>query len=180
MGRKHRRRVVYFNNNTDTTTNDSHEQVYLTPTGQSTDSLESRQDAIEEKQANVEYQDELAEHNTELITQQDDNDVKENEYNYDTGRRKYRRYMSKDVDTKKLQRLASEALDRDVSSKDFQDELHDDGISKKDYPKESLSDYRDELAKKELPVKDKDHDGDIDKDDADITPAMGKMARYMQ
>ena len=62
---------------------------------------------------------------------------------------------------------------------DFEDELHDDGIDAKSYPKEALVDYRDELAKKELPVKDKDKDGDIDKDDAEITPAMSKMARYM-
>lgn len=180
MGRKRKRRVVYFNNNTDTTTNDSHEQVYLTPTGQSTDSLESKQAVVDSEKSDIEYQDALAEHNTELITEQDSNDVKENEYNYDTGRRKYRRYMSKDVDTKKLQKIASDALDRHVSRNDFQDELHDDGISKKEYPKESLSDYRNELAKKEIPVKDKDYDGDIDKDDVDVTPSMSKMSRYIQ
>lgn len=181
MARKHKRRIVYFHNNdADTTTNDSHEQIYLTQTGQSTDSIESKKARKEAEQADIEYQDKMADHNTELITTMDDNDMKENQYNYDTGRRKYRRYMSKDVQTKNLQKVASEALDRNVARSDFDDELHDDAISDKSYAKESLSDYKAELAEKELPVKDRDKDGDIDKDDAEMTPAMSKMSRYMQ
>ena len=179
MARKHRRRTIYFNNNADTTTNDSNEQIYLVPTGVSTDSVDSREARKQTEEANVEFHDELEEHNTDLITTAGENDMAENEYSYSTGKRKYRRYMSKEVQTPEVAKLASEALDRHIPKRDFEDELHDDGIDAKNYPKEALVDYRDELAKKELPVKDKDKDGDIDKDDAEITPAMSKMARYM-
>jgi len=178
MGRK-RRRKIYYNSDADTTTDDSREQLYLTPAGTSDKSDVLQQELAENEEANKEFHEELSAHNDGIVRATDAKDKVKNAYGRETGRRKYRKYIEKDVQTEKLRKMASDALERSVPLKDFQEELHDDGIGAKEYAHETMTDYRQELIQKEIPVKDRDKDGDIDKDDVEITPAMTKMSKFI-
>ena len=96
-------------------------------------------------------------------------------------RRKYRKYMSKDTQVGKVKRVIEHGLDRNVSRRSFDDELHDDSINADEFPREAISDYRREFVHKcSVPTSDTNHDGVVDSDDDVImTPGMRKMSRYL-
>lgn len=176
---KKRKANVYYNSDTDTWSDDSREQFSLLP-GTSTykDYMEDKELA-KEKAAGDEFHDEL-EHQNEVYRELQLDKEKDHEV-HNVGKRKYRRYMSKDVQSKDAIKIAENGLDRHVSKRDLNDELFDDGISGDSYKHEVLEDYKSEFnEKRQIPNVDSDHDGDIDEDDdAYMTPGMKKMARYM-
>lgn len=97
------------------------------------------------------------------------------------GRRKYRRYMSKDVQVGRVRRIIEGGLDRRISRHSFDDELHDDSISGDTFAREAVSDYKKEFSRKcDTPTTDTNNDGVVNQDDDVImTPGMRKMSRYL-
>lgn len=170
---------VFLNSDNDST-NDSKNQLDLTP-GEAAykEYLENRKEELKKKQEEEPFHAELEIQNRTLRSRQ----IKKNkiENAYDTGKKKYRRYMSKDVQVKKMTKIIDDGLDRHIPRRDFNDELFDDGISGDEFPKEAARDYKKEFNKKrELPTEDTNHDNVIDdKDEPVMTPGMRKLAKYM-
>lgn len=179
MAKKRKKSKVYYNSGTDTWSDDAREQLSLIP-GTSTyeNYIESRKEASVDE-PDDEFHEELEIHNEDYRENQIEKEKDIEVHN--VGKRKYRRYMSKDVQSKDTIKIAENGLDRHVSKHDLNDELFDDGVSGDVYKKEVLRDYKHEFEKKrEIPNVDSDHDGDIDgEDDVYMTPGMKKMARYM-
>jgi hypothetical protein len=179
-----RRKRVYWNNDTDNWVDDGKEQLSRGPHGPNA-SAKILDDKVFQEDAELqkELKDEAAE--KEAQEQIDEQALAEEERQRQARKAvldmKYRRYMFKDTQSKKAEKTAETALGRDVSQREFHDELYDDGVSGDEFMHEAMVDYKDELAEKEaIPLKDTDHDGDVDRED-EPTPskAQRRMERYM-
>ena len=174
-----RSKRVYYNSDTDTWSDDGREQMQRKPESMMVDHDPSVAKEDKAKQADT-FHEELEETNEGRYRGRKKRNI-EADKGEKEGSRKYRRYMSKDVQSKTVQKIAEDGLDRHVSRNEFQDELFDDGVSSKEYKKDALQDYESEFNARasELPDTDRDKDGDIDEDDIEFTPGMRKMAKYM-
>jgi len=185
---KHRnkRQAVYHNNNTDNWTNDTKEQLSLAP---GSDGYNARQERLLESNPMSEQNlEEVAEEQYELEkTYDEDHDPKDLADDFvdafEKGRQsasvlRYRSKMQREDAVRQTAKIASEGLDRDVSTKEI--EAKSDSITTKaaDVPR-ALKSYDVELSQREVPTMDRDGDGDIDKDDIAYTPGMKRMRSYM-
>lgn len=176
---RQRRPRVYYNSATDTWVNDGHEQPYLKPNIVSDNIKKDHDDlthdghASERKKTDKSEQNLDAENNKRRIKNAYDSGVQ--------GRRKYRKYMQKHAHSKRVKKVIENGLDRKISERSFEDDLHDDTIAEKEFPKEAARDYKAEFdAKREVPVIDTNNDGVVDEnDDVVMTPGMRKLSKYM-
>lgn len=175
-----RKTRVYYNSDTDTWSNDTHEQPYLMPGTQSYEAYQEQQLKDDPNQPDDEFHKNLEEDNEDYREEQVQED-KEFEKKSEVTRRKYRRYMSKEVQRKAAEKIIEDGLERDIPTRDFSDELYDDGVSGDKFVHEAAVDYKHEFDEKtrEVPEVDNNGDGKVDEDDAYMTPGMKKMARYM-
>ena len=172
-----RRKKVYYNNSKDSWVDDGKEQYSLHP-GQITDDNLLKQEEELEKAEQKEIEEKKPEIEEALEQeQQRQKKMRDNVLWY----KSYRR-IRKDDQVAVTQKIASEALGRPVSAKTMNDELYNDAVDMDSFKKDALSDYAHELAHKEaVPVRDTDHDGDIDNDDepGPKTKAQRRMERYL-
>lgn len=187
--RKIRRRVtaqniVKTNFNSDNTSgnssSDAKSQVSLDI---GSDAYEEMREDLQQIQQNKEieepFHEELEDDNEQLrdeqITKQKIAD------SFRTPQYKYRRYMSKDVNRKKVQTVIEKGLEKDVPKRDFEDELHDDGISADEFPHEAAVDYKQEYHERlKQRTVDTNQDGKIDHEDEPVvTPELEQLGKYM-
>lgn len=180
MARRKKKTRVYYNSDTDTWSNDAMEQPYLMPGTQSYEAYQEQQAKDSPDNPDDDFHAALEDANEEYREEQVEEDEALEKATRES-KRKYRRYMSKEVQRKKAEKIIEEGLGRDIPSRDFSDELYDDGVSGDKFIHEAAVDYKHEFEEKtrEIPDIDTDKDGDVDEDDAYMTPGMKKMARYM-
>lgn len=170
---------VFGSSNSDSS-NDAKGQINLLPgTSAYKQYYDQKKAEIEKKDANEQRLDEIEVKERTLRSARLRKD--ELQRAYDTGKKKYRRYMSKDVQVKKIQDVIEDGLGHNISRKDFNDELFDDGISGDEFPREAVKDHKREFDRlKDLPQMDTNGDGIVNKDDsAEMTPGMRRLSRYM-
>lgn len=186
---KHRnkKRVVYHNNKSDTWTNDAKDQLSLDP---GSAGYKARQEKLAENSPSSDQNmDDVAEDQFE-ISEQREAEKEQLEMSDDfvdafakgeksSSVMQYRGKMQISDAVAQTAKIASDGLDRNISSKEIAASVNDSHIREKDVAKVALKKYRNEAIARETPVEDVDHDGDIDQDDVDITPGMSKMMRYM-
>lgn len=160
--------------------NDAKEQVDLSIGTQAYEEFQAkRSEEIEKKAKEEPFHEKLETENRLLRT----NQLKKQRLAeaYDVGKKKYRRYMSKETQVKKMTGVIEGGLDRHIPKKDFNDELYDDGISGDEFSHEAAKDYKQEFRqKREVPTVDTNNDGVIDgQDEVQMTPGMRRLAKYM-
>ena len=180
MAKSKRKSRVYYNSDTDTWSNDANEQPYLMPGTQSYEAYVEQQKESSPSKPDDEFHQELEMDNEDYREEQVNEDKSFEKESQDM-RRKSRRYMSKEVKRKEAEKIIEEGLGRDIPTREFSDELYDDGVSADKFIHESAVDYKAEFEEKarEVPEVDTNKDGQIDEDDAYMTPGMKKLSRYM-
>ena len=182
MGKKRRRKKVnnrevvnVFGSSNSDSSNDTKSQVSLAIGSEAyEDFKEGLQAEQKKKSGEEEFHAELEVDNRGLRTRQLEKENIANAYNA-TGQKKYRRFMSKEVQVKPMKKIIEDGLDRRIPRKDFNDELYDDGISGDEFGKEAARDYRNELND----LLDTNKDGQVDSSDEPMTPAERRLYKYM-
>lgn len=179
---KNKREVVnVFSKTGSDSSNDTKGQLHLLPgTPGYEEYQQRRKEALEKKTQEEPFHAQLETENRSLRIVQVKKDEIQAAYN-NTGQKKYRRFMSKDVQVRKMTDVIEDGLGRNIPRRDFEDELFDDGISGDDFPKEAARDYKKEFESvREIPTVDTNGDGVVDgEDDSVMTPGMRRLGRYM-
>ena len=192
--RRKRKSKVYYNSSTDTWSNDSMTEPYLMP---GTEAYEAYQQNLENqfgeegKEAD-EFHKEYAESIEDDRIEKTDKEKNIDEA-YNVANRKFRRRRSKERQNEEIEKIIEGGLGKDIDldgglageyglpSISSNDEAYDDGINAAQYAHEVIKDYKKqfEATVRDIPDVDNNNDGKIDEQDAEMTPGMKKMAKYI-
>lgn len=182
--RRKKKQAVYHNTNTDRWTNDTKEQLSLMP---GSDGYEARQQQLAENTpASEEHQEEFSEEQWEQMQKKESEAeelAEELHESFIKGQKspaamQYRAMVQRQDAVRQTAKIASQGLGRTVTAAEIEDAAKGATVLPEDVPK-ALKQYEPEFHEREVPVIDTNGDGQIDEDDAYMTPGMSRMRRYL-